>query len=535
MDSKSTFGGAIRRGAPALVVFAALAAIAWWGHRTGWRAPSFAALFGPPSAAKEDWCKAHNVPDSRCIACHPEFAGEDPADWCQEHGVKESECAICHPEILAGEKAKDWCKEHGVPESQCPQCHPDLVVTGEVAPSADDRTVVASPPIERSEATPGCLTHRLRVQFASAEAVEKAGVKMARVTQQPLRATATFPGEIEYDETRVVSCPTRVEGVVVALFHQMGEAVKAGEALALVDSAEIGRAKSELLLARADRDVQRATAERLESGVERGVRSPTEVLAAKAAARSAQTRLLAAQQTLANLGIPIDLEQVGNASDDVLAEHLRLAGLPELPPEVAKRIGASQTIHAIRAPIDGVVTERPAIEGAVVESLRTLYVIVDTSRMWLTFRIRAEDSQRIQVGQPVTFLPDGMPDRPATARISWISTEADESTRGLECRADVENPERLLRARMYGRARVLLREETSAIVVPDEAVNWEGCCWVTFVRLAPDIFQTRKVKIGVKERGFTEIVAGVAPGEVVAAKGSYVLRSDILRNRLGAG
>lgn len=526
----------IRRSVPTILVFAALGAVALWGHRTGWRAPHFAELLGRKDAGStEDWCKAHNVPDSRCIACHPELAGEDPADWCSEHGVKESECSICHPEILSGEKAADWCREHGVPESQCPQCHPDIAVKGELPAGTEDHRVVREPDPEGESATPGCLTHRLRVQFASPESVKKAGVKLAAVTRQPLRATATFPGEIAYDATRVVRCPSRVEGIVVALFHQVGETVRAGEAIAIVDSAEIGHAKTELVLARAQREVDQAALVRLQNAVERGLRGQTEVFEAEAAARTAKARLLSAQQALVNLGISIDLEQVGAASDETLAEHLRLAGLPELAPGVKQRVGASQNLVAIRAPIDGIVTERPVIEGAVVQPLETLLVVADTSRMWLEFHVRAEDTDRVRLGQSVTFVPDGIPDRSVSGAVAWISTEAEHATRAIECRADVPNADGFLRSRMFGRARVLLREDPNAIAVPDEAVNWEGCCWVTFVRLADDIFQTRKVRIGTKVNGFTEILSGVVPGEIVASAGSYVLRSDILRNRLGAG
>ena len=130
---KSAFSW-VGRTVPSVIVFAILAAVGYWGHHTGWKAPKWREIFGGGSAAtaKEDWCKAHNVPDSACIACHPELAGENPADWCKEHGVPESACTICHPEILENGKADDWCTEHGVPESACNLCHPEIVVKGDL-------------------------------------------------------------------------------------------------------------------------------------------------------------------------------------------------------------------------------------------------------------------------------------------------------------------------------------------------------------------------------------------------------------------
>ena len=127
--------GPLRRYLPSIVVFGLLGLVAWWGHHSGWKAPKISELFASSSKkTKEDWCESHNVPDSRCIACHPELGGGNPKDWCKEHGVAESKCTTCHPEILKGGKAADWCREHGVPESQCLKCNPDLTFEAPAAP-----------------------------------------------------------------------------------------------------------------------------------------------------------------------------------------------------------------------------------------------------------------------------------------------------------------------------------------------------------------------------------------------------------------
>src|SRR5580765_1803848 len=79
------------RYAPTFVVLGALGGLAYWGHHTGWSMPKFSDLTGRRSQVeKEDWCMQHNVPDSMCIACHPELVGASVADWCKEHGVPES-------------------------------------------------------------------------------------------------------------------------------------------------------------------------------------------------------------------------------------------------------------------------------------------------------------------------------------------------------------------------------------------------------------------------------------------------------------
>ena len=99
-----------------------------------------------------------------------------------------------------------------------------------------------------------------------------------------------------------------------------------------------------------------------------------------------------------------------------------------------------------------------------------------------------------------------------------------------------------MRNETFGTGEIILREAPEAVVVPSEAVQWDGSCFVVFVRDKnyfakdhPKLFHTRSVRPGVTKDGRTEIIAGLLPGEVVATQGSSVLRSQILKNNLGGG
>jgi cobalt-zinc-cadmium efflux system membrane fusion protein len=113
----------------------------------------------------------------------------------------------------------------------------------------------------------------------------------------------------------------------------------------------------------------------------------------------------------------------------------------------------------------------------------------------------------------------------------------------VAARAELPNPQGRLRDETFGAGRIILREEKEAIVVPNEAVHWEGCCHVVFVRDkdffhaqdSPKVFHVRTVRVGAKNEKYTEVIAGVLPGEVVASKGSDVIRAELLKNSLGEG
>lgn len=510
---------------PTLVVLFALVGVGVWGHAHDWRAPKFASLLGSAGPREpEDWCAEHNVPESRCIKCHPELIGDTAKDWCKEHGVPESRCTICHPEILTKGIAGDWCKEHGVPESNCTICHPEIAVKGQ-APTLQDsvRVVESDEPEPTSQARKvkhpaTCQTHALRVQFASPESVRKAGVQLGSVIERPMAQTVSANAETQYDRTRFAQVASHVPGVVWRVDKEIGESVHKGDVLALVDAAEVGRAKAELLTASAQREVRAQGARRIDKLLPQKISTEAELQEAQAALREAEIRVFNARQALINLGLAVPDLTTTQMADE---REVQLLGLPA---EVRATLDAgapSANLVPMVAPLDGVVIQRDVVAGEVVEASKPLFAVADTRRMWLTIDVPQAQIGRVAIGQSVRFQPERS-DGTAQGRISWMSTAVDDQTRTVKVRADLENAEYRLLASTFGRARITVRESPTAIAVPNEAIQWEGCCHVVFVRLTDDIFQTRKIRPGTKDPHYTEVLAGLLPGEVVATAGSHV-------------
>ena len=260
-----------------LAVLCALVAFAAWGHMTEWKLPRFSSLIGSEAIAVDDWCADHNVPESECIECHPELVS--PA---VDHG---------------------WCKEHGI--SQCPFEHSDVIQLA-VRPvtSADDlaraeRALALRP---RAENNSRCTLHQKRIQFASIDALNRAGVDIALVQKRPVIEAVTANGEIIFDETHSAHLSSRAAGTVWRVEKQVGEQVEKGEVLALVDSSEVGEAKAEFLEAIARLRLATANSERLKPLAADGVVAGRQIREAETALQEAQIRLLRAQQRLGNLG-----------------------------------------------------------------------------------------------------------------------------------------------------------------------------------------------------------------------------------------
>lgn len=265
------------------------------------------------------------------------------------------------------------------------------------------------------------------------------------------------------------------------------------------------------------------------------------LLEAEADRDQAEAAVRKAVQTLVNLGLPIGLEELRSKTGQQIAERLHFLGLPA---EVSRQLSARKTtanLLPILATRDGVVVSRDVVAGEVIDTSKTLFTVVDNRKMWLLLDVPLEDAQLVKVGQQVQFRPDGS-DHEQIGQVTWISTRVDVETRTVQVRAELSNKKGDLRDEGFGTGQIVLREEEDAIVVPKEAVHWEGCCHVVFVRDKDffdedsfKVFHTRMVRPGVTTANQTEIIAGLLPGEVVVTKGGGVLRAELLKGNLGAG
>lgn len=504
----------VARTVPPLLVFSVLGVLLTWGHRTGWAIPKFSSLAGETAAVKDDWCSEHNVPESACVECNPD--------------------------LLPRSKSFGWCKTHGVHD--CPLCHPEVAQVGKrpAVTGADlDRAKRSLEFTERPENASRCSQHKRRIQYASTEAVEKAGIEVEPVWTGPVVEAVGGNGEIVYDQTRTARLSTRVPGIMFRAYKQVGDRVHEGEVIGLVDAAEVGRVKAEFLHAFVHVRLKLRVAEGLKSSG--GAVSGRAVTEAEAAVSEARIRLTTAQQALTNLGIPVAPEDMEKVPEDQLAAKLHFLGLPKSLADTLDPKTTTGNLLPLFAPFDGVVTARDVVAGEVVEMTKVLFVVVDPRKVWANLDLRLEDMKAVTLGRPVRFLPDGARTE-AVGTVQWVSGEADHKTRTVRVRAVLDNGDGRLRANTFGAGRVILRDEKDVVVVPSGAVHWEGCCHVVFVRNrdyltdgAPKLFHVRTVRVGAKTDKQTEIIAGVLPGEVVAVKGSAALRAELLKNNLGEG
>jgi cobalt-zinc-cadmium efflux system membrane fusion protein len=496
---------------PTLLIFTLLAGVGFWGHKTGWKLPKLSALTGAEPARADDWCAEHSVPESACVECNES--------------------------LLPRPKEYGWCRLHGV--SECPTCHPELAqVMGTPAPFPYD-TLGPLALFPRPENDSRCQAHKRRLQLASAEAADKAGIEVDVVGVRPMTESVAAPGEIIYDPTKVVRLSPRTAGTVWRVFKAVGDPVRPGEVVALVDAAEVGKAKTEYATAAVLARLRAKTLAGLKASA--GAVPERQIREAEAAAEEARLRVVAAEQTLANLGLPVPDGADALDAREIVA-RLRFLGLPaDLADRLAADPAATNNLLPVKATQPGVVSACQVVAGETVDPARVLAVTADVRRMWLTLYVRQEDVKYLAVDQPARFRADtGGGELAGT--VSWVSTAVDDKTRTVRVRVDLPNPDGTLKGNTFGTGRVVLREERRAVVVPKDAIQSDGCCQIVFIRDrdylkdgAPKVFHVRQVRPGARDETHVELLAGVLPGEVVVTKGSAALRGELLRGNLGEG
>jgi cobalt-zinc-cadmium efflux system membrane fusion protein len=315
-------------------------------------------------------------------------------------------------------------------------------------------------------------------EHAAADASES---KVAEVAS-PARSTKPAPevesvranGVIDYDQTKVAQLSAKVRGTVWRVEKKVGQQVRKGDVLAIIESADVGQAKSAFLSA----VTHLHSKQKIYDGLHRldGVVASRQIREAESALREAKISAYVAHQALVNLGLPIRIEDVEGQTAAQMWKRVQFLGLPE---EMAAKLDPSTTTASLiplLAPFDGTVLGRDVTIGEVVAPSQPQFIVADLREMWIRLDIRAADAGKIRLGQETTFRLDSVTDE-IRGRVAWISTEVDVKTRTVEVRIDVPNPltvmegdgRRLLSANSFGTGVIQLGK--SPMVDPADAVR----------------------------------------------------------------
>ncbi len=330
-----------------------------------------------------------------------------------------------------------------------------------------------------------------------------------------VEAPIGLTGEIRFDERRVAHISAQSEGVVRRVNVSLGDRVRKGQPLLEIESVSYGQAESEYLEAQAVLALAQRNFDRQAELRKENITSEKEYLQAKQELEAARIRARTAGDKLVQLGLPPgELKTLGQ--------------------------GGARTRLVLRAPSDGMVLVLHAVPGEVAKSEEPLMTIGDLSVLWLWADLYERDLAAVVDNQANGALQaivsvKAFPGVEFPGTVDFVGPTMDQTTRTVKVRIGLENPSGRLRAGMFANVKIFLPGQEEVLAVPkDAALEDEGRSFV-FVHHHGDYFVRRPVTRGKAWAGWVEITSGLAGGETIVSDGSFLLKSDVLRSKMGAG
>jgi len=341
---------------------------------------------------------------------------------------------------------------------------------------------------------------------------EKKAIEIETVmaSYKPLRSQFQAMGKVLAHPLRKAIVSYAFSARISQIHVRIGDWVKAGQKLVTLQSEEVGTAKSEFYKAMADYELAKVSSEREKRLHDRGVGARKNFLAAEAELKVAEVNLNAAEKKLHVLGFTE--EQVKTISET----H-------QINP-----------IITLFAPIRGKIIENKAILGAMVDQETEILTILDPTVLCIDAEIYEKDIAKIRIGQEVEISVPAYSAEIFVGKIRYISDVLNEETRTITIRTEVENKSYKLKPGMFADIKIILDNQSKALVLPKEAILDDKEYKIVFLEINKKYFP-QVVEIGTKENNLIEILSGVKEGDKVVTKGNFQLKSKLYEELLKKG
>lgn len=324
----------------------------------------------------------------------------------------------------------------------------------------------------------------------TAQQIDTAGIEIVRPTVGANGGAIELPATIDADPQGMQVVSASIGGRVVALDRNLGQSVRRGDTLAVIESREAASLKGEVEASQARAALAQSNLAREQRLFAERVSPEQDLIAAKTAATEASIALRLARQQLAATG--------GGGG-------------------ALNRVG-------IMAPIAGQVIARNAVLGQTVAPDAELFRVANLTRVSLSLSLSPADAGRVRTGATVEVKAAG---RSGQARVSFVSPALDPQTRLVPVIATIDNRAGLWRVGEPVSAAIQLTGSGDGVVrVPLTAVQTVDGKSVVFVRTDKG-FKATPVTLGAQAGETVVVATGLTGHEQIAAANSFTLKSEL--------
>ncbi|OIR12295.1 cobalt-zinc-cadmium resistance protein CzcB [mine drainage metagenome] len=321
-----------------------------------------------------------------------------------------------------------------------------------------------------------------------------ANLKVEPVIEITAPATEALNGKITFDENYTARISSPVLGRAVSIRAQIGDTVKAGQVLMIMDSPELGSALADARKADADLQLKRKAFERTNLLLGGGVIARKDQESSQADLSQAEAEAQRADARLKSLGA----QRSGNQS------------------------------YILRAPITGVVVDRQVNPSSEVrpDATTPLFTITNPDHLWASIDLPELDLGKIFKGQHLSIQVDAYPDEVFSGTVESIGVMVDPTTRRVTVRCSLQSKGKL-KPEMYARITPLNSKNIKVIRLPNTALITEGLYNYVFAEVSPGHFKKRRISLSSQERDFVTVKNGLSVGEQVITTGAILMNSEL--------
>lgn len=327
-------------------------------------------------------------------------------------------------------------------------------------------------------------------------------VKFSEVSE-----SLSLSARVELDQRHVARIGATVTGRITEVDAMLGQSVKKGERLALLNSTELSQAQSDYLKAGSQVNLRRMTVKRAERLLDSGVLAEAELQERQAVLAEAEVDLRAA------------------------SDRLRVLGMSDAD---LKRLDKDRSIHSfssVTAGIDGVVIERNIAIGQVVQPADSLYTVADLSQLWLVAEVPEQQAHWARAGDQVRAEVPALPGQEVSGKLIYVADMVNPETRTVTVRMALANPQRLFKPQMLATLKIS-KPGSQTLAVPSQAVVRDNDRDFVFVQTSPSRFELRPVRLGREESQKCPLLDGLKAGDRIVVNGAFHLNNERLRSTL---
>lgn len=330
--------------------------------------------------------------------------------------------------------------------------------------------------------------------------IHQAGIKIQKLELQEKADQIVVTATIQANQNRLAHVAPRVPGRIVKVNASLGDRVKPGQALATLDSIELGEARSSYLQAASESAVAQANFERSQRLNTDNIIPEKDYLRARAEHEKARAALRAAGDKLRMMGVSPE----------------KLSG----------------SVFPLTAPFSGTVIEKKAVLGELAQPDASLFTVADLSTLWIESDLFEKDLGKVKVGAQAAVTVSAYPGEVFKGLLTYISSTMDRETRTVKARVEVPNTDGRLKPEMFATVAIGTGGSVKALLVPEEAVLLLQGQPTVFVAESGG-FEPRAVEVGERTQGYAVLKSGVAAGESVVVSGAYALKARLLKSQIG--